>query len=40
MRRAALLIAAALSGQMTVEEALADAQKATERTMKQAGYIK
>ncbi len=33
-------IAAALSGQKTVEEALATAQTATERTMKQAGYIK
>ncbi|MEZ5823636.1 MAG: sugar ABC transporter substrate-binding protein [Geminicoccaceae bacterium] len=33
-------MAAALSGQMSVEEALAAAQAATERTMKQAGYIK
>ena len=33
-------IAAALSGQMTVDQALETAQRATERTMKQAGYIK
>ena len=33
-------IAAALAGQMTVDEALATAQTATERTMKQAGYPK
>jgi sorbitol/mannitol transport system substrate-binding protein len=33
-------IAAALSGQTTVDEALSRAQSATERTMKQAGYIK
>ncbi len=32
-------VAAALSGQMSVEEALEAAQAATERTMKQAGYI-
>jgi sorbitol/mannitol transport system substrate-binding protein len=32
-------IAAALSGQMSVDEALEAAQAATERTMKQAGYI-
>jgi sorbitol/mannitol transport system substrate-binding protein len=34
------LIAAAVSGQMSVDEALDAAQKATERTMRQAGYIK
>ncbi|HXG67453.1 MAG TPA: sugar ABC transporter substrate-binding protein, partial [Blastocatellia bacterium] len=33
-------IAAALSGQMTVDQALQTAQQATERAMKQAGYIK
>jgi sorbitol/mannitol transport system substrate-binding protein len=33
-------IAAALAGQVTVEQALATAQSATERTMKQAGYPK
>ncbi len=33
-------LAAALSGQMTVDQALETAQRATERTMKQAGYIK
>ena len=33
-------VAAALSGQMTVEKALETAQRATVRTMKQAGYIK
>ena len=33
-------VAAALSGQMTVDEALAAAQSATTRTMTQAGYIK
>ena len=33
-------IAAALSGQMSVDDALAAAQASTERTMKQAGYIK
>ena len=33
-------VAAALSGQMTVDEALAAAQSATARTMKQAGYPK
>ncbi len=33
-------LAAALSGQMSVEQALETAQRATERTMKQAGYIK
>ena len=33
-------IAAALSGQTTVDQALETAQRATERTMKQAGYIK
>jgi sorbitol/mannitol transport system substrate-binding protein len=33
-------IAAALSGQMPVDQALETAQRATERTMKQAGYIK
>ena len=32
-------IAAALSGQMSVDEALEAAQAATERTMKQAGYM-
>ena len=32
-------VAAALSGQMSVEEALEAAQAATERTMRQAGYI-
>ena len=33
-------VAAALSGQMSVDQALEAAQAATERTMKQAGYIK
>ena len=33
-------MAAALAGQMTVEQALATAQRSTERTMKQAGYPK
>ncbi|MEK0083976.1 ABC transporter substrate-binding protein [Benzoatithermus flavus] len=33
-------IAAALAGQVTVDQALETAQRATERTMKQAGYIK
>lgn len=33
-------IAAALAGQMTVDEALASAQEATLRTMTQAGYLK
>ena len=33
-------IAAALSGQSSVDDALSKAQSATERTMKQAGYIK
>jgi ABC-type glycerol-3-phosphate transport system substrate-binding protein len=33
-------IAAALTGQMTVEQALETSQSATERTMRQAGYIK
>lgn len=33
-------IAAALAGQVTVEQALETAQRATERTMRQAGYIK
>jgi sorbitol/mannitol transport system substrate-binding protein len=33
-------LAAALSGQMSVDQALETAQRATERTMKQAGYIK
>jgi sorbitol/mannitol transport system substrate-binding protein len=33
-------VAAALAGQVTVERALETAQRATERTMKQAGYIK
>ncbi len=33
-------LAAALAGQMSVEQALETAQRATERTMKQAGYIK
>ena len=33
-------IAATLSGQMSVDQALETAQKATERTMKAAGYIK
>jgi sorbitol/mannitol transport system substrate-binding protein len=33
-------VAAALSGQSTVDQALESAQKAVERTMKQAGYIK
>ena len=33
-------IAAALSGQTSVADALARSQSATERTMKQAGYIK
>ncbi|HEY7543667.1 MAG TPA: sugar ABC transporter substrate-binding protein, partial [Blastocatellia bacterium] len=33
-------IAAALSGQTSIDDALANAQGATERTMKQAGYIK
>ena len=33
-------VAAALSGQMTVEKALETAQRATVRTVKQAGYIK
>ena len=32
-------IAAALAGQMSVEQALQTAQSATERTMRQAGYI-
>ena len=34
------MVAAALSGQMSVDEALASAQAATEKTMKQAGYLK
>jgi ABC-type glycerol-3-phosphate transport system substrate-binding protein len=33
-------VAAALSGQMSVDQALQTAQRAAERTMKQAGYIK
>jgi sorbitol/mannitol transport system substrate-binding protein len=33
-------IAAALAGQVTVEQALETAQRSTERTMKQAGYPK
>jgi sorbitol/mannitol transport system substrate-binding protein len=33
-------IAATLSGQMSVDQALETAQQATERTMKRAGYIK
>jgi sorbitol/mannitol transport system substrate-binding protein len=33
-------IAAALAGNTTVDQALETAQAATERTMKQAGYIK
>ncbi len=33
-------VAAALSGQTTVDQALQTAQSAVERTMKQAGYIK
>lgn len=33
-------VAAALAGQMTVDQALASAQAATERTMRQAGYPK
>ena len=33
-------IAAALAGQVTVDEALETAQTAVERTMKQAGYPK
>ena len=33
-------VAAALAGQVTVEQALATAQRAAERTMKQAGYPK
>ncbi|MCI0388313.1 MAG: sugar ABC transporter substrate-binding protein [Acidobacteria bacterium] len=33
-------IAAALSGQMSVDQALETAQQATERTMKRAGYLK
>jgi sorbitol/mannitol transport system substrate-binding protein len=33
-------LAAALAGQVSVEQALETAQRATERTMKQAGYIK
>ena len=32
-------IAAALTGQMTVEQALENAQRVTERTMRQAGYL-
>jgi sorbitol/mannitol transport system substrate-binding protein len=34
------MIAAALTGQMTVDQALASAQRTTERTMQQAGYPK
>ena len=34
------MLAAALTGQMPVEQALQAAQRSTERTMKQAGYIK
>ena len=33
-------MASALSGRKGVTDALADAQRSTERTMKQAGYIK
>ena len=33
-------VAEALSGRMTVDQALDAAQRATERTMRQAGYIK
>ena len=33
------MMAAALTGQMTVEQALASAQSSTERVMRQAGYI-
>jgi sorbitol/mannitol transport system substrate-binding protein len=33
-------VAAALAGQVTVEEALATAQRSTEQTMRKAGYPK
>jgi sorbitol/mannitol transport system substrate-binding protein len=33
------MVAAALSGQMSVDQALQSAQRSTERTMRQAGYI-
>jgi sorbitol/mannitol transport system substrate-binding protein len=33
-------VAAALAGQVTVEEALATAQRSAEQTMKKAGYPK
>jgi ABC-type glycerol-3-phosphate transport system substrate-binding protein len=33
------MVAAALSGQMSVDQALASAQRSTERTMRQAGYL-
>jgi sorbitol/mannitol transport system substrate-binding protein len=33
-------VAATLSGQMSVDQALETAQRATERTVKQAGYLK
>jgi sorbitol/mannitol transport system substrate-binding protein len=33
-------VAAALTGQMTVEQALETSQAATERTMRQAGHLK
>ena len=32
------MIAAALAGQMSVEQALSSAQRSTERTMRQSGY--
>jgi sorbitol/mannitol transport system substrate-binding protein len=34
------LFSAALAGQMSVDDALAQAQQATEREMKKGGYIK